>query len=239
MPALKCFDEIEHDGRQLRYELRRRRRRTLEIAVHPDLRVVVVAPLGAPLARVRAVIRKRALWIKRQLRELSLLHPLPVPRQFVSGETHRYLGRQYRLRIRRRRDESVKLAGGRIRVTLRQPSNPRAVRDLVNGWYQKRAKAALPVRVTACTGPMRRVGIEIPPVVIRWMRTRWGSCTSARRLLLNVELVKVPVACIDYVIVHELCHLKLMGHDAGFQRLLSRIMPDWEERRRRLDRQEV
>lgn len=226
-------------GKRVAFFVRRSRRRTLEIAVHPDLRVEVTAPLAALDEKIHALVRKRAAWIQRQLAAFEELRPLPVPRRFVGGETHRYLGRQYRLRLTRGRPESVRLSGAFLHVVTTAPRNRQRVRTLLEDWYSRRAHVVLGERLVECASHARTARLPLPTLVVRKMVRRWGSCTAAGRVILNVELVKAPAACIDYVITHELCHLKAMHHGPDFWRLLTRVMPDWESRRLRLDRQEV
>ncbi len=79
------------------------------------------------------------------------------------------------------------------------------------------------------------MGRHHPPLILRRLKTRWGSCSKAGRILLNTELVQAPVECIDYVIVHELCHLKVPDHSPAFHRLLNACMPDWQRRKERLE----
>ncbi|MFN8586869.1 MAG: SprT family zinc-dependent metalloprotease [Candidatus Eisenbacteria bacterium] len=219
--------------------MRRTARRTLEIAVQPSGALVVTAPAGASLERVRAAVRSRVKWIRAQLVRFESLAPPAPPRRHVAGETHRYLGRQYRLRIRRGRVDRVRLDGSWLSVTTTAPANRQHVRLLVERWYEQRAAAVLGARLAHCLAEWRAAQLSAPTLAIRHMVRRWGSCSRAGRVTLNVELVKVPTACIDYVIVHELCHLRALNHGREFRALLARRMPDWQRRRERLERQEV
>ncbi len=234
---MKSFVDIR--GRRVAYVVRRSQRRTLEIAVHPDLRVEVTAPADTAEERIDALVRRRALWIERQLDRFEDLRPLPVPRRYVAGETHRYLGRQYRLRVVRGAAESVRLKDGFLRVTTASQASPQRVRALVDRWYAVRAHVVLAERLVECVARARQARLPLPSLIVRKMVRRWGSCTASGRVILNVELVKVPTSCIDYVIMHEICHLRAMHHGPEFWWLLGSVMPDWESRRRRLDRQEV
>lgn len=219
--------------------VRRTKRRTLEIAVHPDGRVVVTAPIGAAEERIQALLHKRAGWVRVQLARFEELRPLPMPRHYRPGETHRYLGRQYRLRVTRGARDHVRLDGGFLCVTTPAARDRQRVRQLVEAWYAGRATSVLGERLALALARWRSAELEAPKLAVRRMTRRWGSCSRRGRVTLNVDLVKVPSACIEYVIAHELCHLEALHHGPKFWRLLERRMPDWEQRRRRLDRQEV
>jgi len=183
-------------------------RKTLAISVHPDLAVTVKAPAGTPLEKIRAKVKKRAGWIRKAQREFELYLPKQPERRYLNGETHRYLGRQYRLKAVQGQEESVKCLRGYFWVTTREePASRRFTRHQ----------------------------IEKPAFTIRKMTTRWGSYSPAGRITLNIELIKTPKDCIDYVIVHELCHMVEPHHGNRFWRLIQKIMPDYEERRRRLN----
>jgi predicted metal-dependent hydrolase len=104
-------------------------------------------------------------------------------------------------------------------------------------WYLARARDVFERRIARLILSVPRLGLDAaPPLIVRSIKLRWGSCSPAGRILMNVEAVKLPVGCIDYLLVHELCHLRHPRHDRAFWRHLDRCMPDWETRRRRIDR---
>jgi predicted metal-dependent hydrolase len=228
------------DENTLSYTLRRTgRRRTIGIIVEPDSRVVVLAPVAAELHRVEQIVRRRLPWIRRQRRSFEALPPPPLPRQWVAGETHRYLGRQYRLKLFAGSERSVRLVGGSFLVTLPNPANRAAVRHLMEGWYFQHAKALLSDRVRSVMASTTWLDIPTPPTTIRVLRRQWGSTTKSGRISFNVDLVKLPLPCVDYVVAHELVHLKIPSHRPAFWRMLGRVMPDWKRWRERLVRAEV
>jgi len=213
----------------------RSNRRSLSITVHPDLHIVVTAPQGTPPETIRAKVLKRARWIRKARVEFEKFHPLQPPRSYVPGEAHRYLGRQCRLKVANGPEPSVKLDRGQIIVTTPKRPTPRVIRPLVETWLRIRAQRIFTERLVFCHAEAARHGIPMPELWIRPMAARWGSCTPAGRIILNIELIKAPVECIDYVIAHELCHLIELNHNARFWQLLSALMPDWKERRGRLN----
>jgi len=224
--------EVRIGPGRVRYSLQFTDSPRLTISVSPDLTVLVKAPRNADPARVDERVRRRGRWIHRQVLEFERYHPLPVPRRYVSGETHHYLGRQYRLRIRRGPEE-VKLIRGFLLVTLNGRSR---AKRLINEWYRGRAEVVFLRRLAAVTQRTQWLDGKPRAIRIRRMSRRWGSCGPAGVITLNVELVKTPPSSIDYILAHELCHRLELNHSKRFYELLRRAVPDWERARERLNR---
>jgi predicted metal-dependent hydrolase len=225
----------------LSYTLRRTgRRRTVGIYVEPDRRVTVLAPTGADTESVERLLRRRLPWIRRQRREIEALPPPAPPRQWVNAETHRYLGRQYRLMLLPGAERSVKLSGGYFRVTLPDPHDRRTVRTLMEAWYRERARAVIAFRMQRLLDATTWLEFEaLPPFTVRALTHRWGSTTTTGQITFNFDVVKLPPACLDYVIAHELVHVRIPNHSPAYWRMLGRVMPDWEKWRERLGRVEI
>ncbi|MBT5229659.1 MAG: M48 family metallopeptidase [Methylococcales bacterium] len=205
------------------------------IKVHPDCRVLAQAPLGASDDEVLQAVKKRSRWIYRQLREFRSHLAHITPRQYISGESHYYLGKQYQLKILEApcHNQYVKLLRGTIEVSIRQ-KNPNRIRFLLNEWYKLKAKIVFERRLEAMLNQTLWVS-DRPPLRILTMQTQWGSCSPNGRLTLNPHLVKAPRDCIDYVILHELCHIAEHNHSEQFYKLLKQVMPNWETVKERLD----
>ncbi|EOG9683152.1 M48 family metallopeptidase [Enterobacter hormaechei] len=205
------------------------------IKVHPDCRVVVSAPEEADDLAVLTAVKKRGRWIYQQLRDFRKQLEYITPRKYISGESHYYLGKQYLLKVIEKPAEvqCVKMLRGKLEVTLRQKS-PEKVRQLLIDWYKTRAKDVFAKRLEAMLEQALWVNAP-PPLRILTMQTQWGSCSPNGRLTLNPNLVKAPRECIDYVILHELCHLAEHNHSERFYRLMGQVMPEWEVVKTRLD----
>ncbi len=210
-------------------------RTTLAISVHPDLSVTVKAPHGTSPETIREYVLRRGGWISRAWRDFEPYLPKQPPRRFVSGETHRYLGRQYRLKLEQGESESVKCLRGYLWVTTKDEPTPERAKAWLDTWYRAHAKVVFSERLLACHKRTEREGILLPTMQIRQMASRWGSFSLAGRITLNLSLIKAPKGCIDYVIMHELCHFKEKHHGPRFWKLLHRLMPDFEERRAKLN----
>jgi predicted metal-dependent hydrolase len=208
--------QVQYGTSSIAYELTFSERKTLAIHVYPDCSVVVDAPVGSAVSEIEKRVLKRASWILRQQRQFQdCANPQPLPRRYVSGESYLYLGRQYRLKVVESKVERVQLSRGYLTVSVGNTAEKLHIAQLLENWYRNRA---------------RRVFEEQYPVLdIRAMKTRWGSCTITGRILLNPKLIQVPKNLIDYVILHELCHLKECNHNATFYGLLNRVLPNWRE----------
>ncbi len=227
--------EIRVGASGLSYSLRLAATERLTIAVRPDLSVAVVAPKGVGPEEVDQRVVRRWGWIAKQQQAFARLHPLPVPRRFVSGETHLYLGRQYRLRIRAG-PHGVALVPPYFVATLRGRHSPNQIANALMEWYDGQAKRAFTRRIGALSRRFPWLFQPAPSFRIRRMEARWGSCGPAGVVTLNSLLVMAPVACIDYVIVHELVHRIELRHSRRFYRLLERAVPGWKAIRDRLNR---
>lgn len=226
---------VQFGRTRIEYRLRYAARKTLAIDVHPDLSVVVTAPAGSADAAVAERVHKRAAWIVQQRRFFETYLPKLPPRRYVSGESHRYLGKQYRLRVAQADADGVKMGRGQINVGLADLAKKGRVRPLVTGWFRRRAAAVFGEVFAAVTPLAERHDIKADGFTIRKMANRWGSCTVEGNILLNIDLIVAPTPCIEYVVVHELCHLKHHNHSTEFYKLLKLMLPEWERRRERLN----
>jgi hypothetical protein len=232
---MKKKRDIQNDCGSIDFCLRRTSRQTLAITVQPDLSVVVTAPNKATVDAVLTKVRKRAGWIRQQQRYFSGFLPQTPPRRYVSGETHRYLGRQYRLKIIVGAVVDVKMKGRFIYVQTPRKDDSARVRMQVDAWYRERAKERF---AHSLVENVTRLGprlAKVPQIHLRRMSHRWGSWTQLGGIYLNPELVRMPPSCIDYVVTHELCHAIHPNHGREFYALLQRVLPEWEKTKARLE----
>ncbi|WP_230492759.1 M48 family metallopeptidase [Martelella alba] len=205
------------------------------IKVHPDCRVVVSAPTDADNDAVLNAVKKRGRWIYEQLRDFRKQLEYTSPRKYISGEGHYYLGKQYLLKVIEAPNsvQRVKLLRGKLEVSVRIKSAEN-VKERLTNWYKARAKETFAKRLDAVLEQALWIA-ERPPLRIQTMQTQWGSCSPNGRITLNPYLVKAPRECIDYVVLHELCHLAEFNHSERFYRLMGQVMPQWEKIKERLD----
>lgn len=227
---------VQYGARTVPFTLARSPRRTLGIEVHPDLSVHVVAPLGVALPAIEAKVLAKGRWLLKQFRHFEQFLPRPAPHDYVSGGSHQYLGRRYMLKVRAATNRTVKLIGGELVVTLPDRHDQQEVRRLCTIWYRAHAQRIFAQRLDGALPLFKKHQLSKPPIRITRMAKRWGSCTSSGRVLLNPDLITMPTRCIDYVIIHELCHLVHPYHDKKFYALQERVMPDWARWKDRLER---
>ena len=227
---------IKYGRERIAFQVIYTERKTMEIAIHPNAKVIVKAPTETATDRISAKMVKRARWIKKQLNFFQQFDPRTPPRQYVGGETHLYLGRQYRLKIKKGGKSDVKLKGAYFQISTPAPKHRETIKGQIDNWYKEHAQNIFSQRLEICFKKAKSLKVPFPKIQLRRMRKRWGSCSKVGDILLNTELIKAPLYSIDYVIMHELCHLKVHTHNNGYYKLLSKYMPDWERRKERLER---
>lgn len=227
---------IQYGSTRIDFQLMHSSRKTLGITVKPDLNVLVKAPVNTPIEKVKERLKKKASWIIKQQNYFQAFHPKTPPRKYVSGETHLYLGRQYRLKIRNSLKPEVKLKEGYINVFVNSHSGKEQVKKVLNDWYKERAEIIFRKIYDDVGKEFSKRKILSDIFIIRDMKKRWGSCTPGKKIIVNTELIKAPKGCIEYVIVHEMCHLKYPNHSKAFYSLQSSFMPNWEFWKNKLEK---
>ena len=226
---------VKYGTRPLRYEVAPSARKTLQIEVYPDQRILVKAPNGTKPEEIIQRVQRKGRWICRQLDYFQQFEPRTPARKYIGGETHLYLGRQYRLKILSAEDCGVKLIRGYFKISVNGTPSPQIIKALLDSWYAEKAQKQFIESFERCWPKFERMGFDKPKLVIKRMKTRWGSLSAKGRLSLNIDLIRASKECIDYVVTHELCHLKHHNHSPAFYELLETTMPDWEKRKHRLE----
>lgn len=208
--------------------IRTNRRKSADIRVE-DGAVSVVVPVNTPTEKIDQLLAAKRRWIKEKI----TLHREMTPassKRYVSGEAFSYLGRNYRLKVETGSFAPVKLLNGRLVVTVpndapHQTPQPHMVRNALVRWYKRQAEQKLTGKVNRFA-PM--VGVEPAGVGIRTFKSRWGSCTAKGKLEFNWQIMMAPNRMVDYVVIHELCHLIRHDHSPEFWREMARVMPEYQ-----------
>lgn len=210
----------------LAFELRlSRRRKTLQITVDRGGELVLAAPQGTDENQLREFVRKKRYWVYTKLAEKAQLQRAIPHKQFVDGEGFLYLGRSYRLKLVDNQDEALKLIGGRFRLRRDYAMNGR---DHFIRWYAERGRDWLAAKV-AEHAP--RLEVHPAGVKVQDLGYRWGSCGKGNWLYFHWKTILLPRTIAEYVVLHELAHLREAHHTPAFWQRLERAMPDYERRK--------
>ena len=230
---------IRHDGLEIQYRISRRPRVTRRIHLELDNEgeLLVVAPRQLGPRSVQEALQHRAPYVARFMEGARRRRQEAPDPGYSEGELQLFLGRGYPLEIMpaSRSRANTELIGGVIRIRSTDTS-PEGVRKRLMAWYRLQANRLFGERMTAIAGQAPWVESE-PSMRLRWMKRTWGSCSAKGVVTLNPQLIKTPLECIDYVIAHEICHLKEHNHGAGFYALQESLCPEWRDHRQHLREQ--
>jgi len=230
---------IQYGNKNIFFKVERsNRRKTVGIYIDPERGVIIRSPRFLKVDKIKEIVRKRARWIIEKQELLKNYSHLDSVKEFVSGEAFPYLGKQYRLKVVKsstEKEEECKLVNGRFLVEvnsdLKGESVKRNVKKTLIQWYVVHAEEKIPERIKIYS---RQIGKWPERVEIKNHKRRWGSCSPSGVIRFNWKIVMAPVTIVDYVIVHELCHLIYQHHSSQFWQKVQTIIPDYTKRRDKL-----
>lgn len=225
-------------GREIPYSLERKPVKNLNLRVRKDGSVWVSADAGVPCEEIDAFVASKAPYI---LKALDHFHEMaqyrPQPKQYVSGETFNILGRGLRLLVTQAAKDSISADGVYIHLSVHDLQDMEKKRRIVNRFLDQQCRMVFSNVMDALYPSFQKYGVPKPSLRIRGMETRWGSCLAKKGIItLNKRLLEAPRHCIEYVVMHELCHLVHPNHSRQFYAFLTMLMPDWKERKQYLDK---
>ena len=226
-------DHIQYGATIIDYDIEFAQRKTLSICVNPDCTVCLKAPVDATLEQIQQKVHKRASWILKQKRFFESFGTSTTKRQYISGESHLYLGRQYMLRVKESNVNAVHYQNNIIEIECRHKKDAGI---LLQTWYRQRANIKFQEYAQPIIEQFSVYGVKPHSLSIKKMDKRWGYCTIDGHITLNPRLICAPRCCIEYVITHELCHLVYRSHNKEFYALLTKEMPHWEKWKNKLER---
>lgn len=233
---------VDYGGKPIQFELHRKNVKNINLNVKPDMTIVVSANEEVPLDYILGFVRNKAPWIVKNMNYFKDVQPEhTLKKEYVSGETFKYLGKQYRLKVEEvNKEEGVKYYQGFIHLYVKDKNNLGRKEKLINEWFRNRAKLNFKESLERVFGVIEKYEVVKPEIHIRTMKARWGSCIKEKNIiLLNLELIKAPKFCIDYVILHEMTHFIYENHHSDFYNFMTSLMPDWKERKEILDEEVV
>lgn len=204
----------------------------IHLKVKPSGEVSITVPLATTEKTIAHVLAKRAEWIAKKVAFFKG-YSKPTAKTYVSGEDFAYLGRHYRVKVIQSQTQEVKLQRGYIQIFVKDKDDLATKEALIKAWYMQKAKIHFEKAMHKYQTLLKK---EIKTLRIRQMKTRWGSCNPSKGYInLNMELIKKPTQCIEYVVLHELAHLTHQNHSKHFYHYIGLFMPDWRERKGRLE----
>jgi predicted metal-dependent hydrolase len=233
---------IQYKKQTIEFIVTRKNVKNVNLNIKPDMTVEVSARQRVPLPFIYDFVKSKGAWIEKHIKSFASVQPYQQgKREYVSGESFKYLGKQYRLRVRKTEDrEMVKYFRGFIYLYVNDPGHYQRKAKLMGDWYRKKACEKFQESLDKLYPLVQKYGIKRPRIDLRTMKTRWGSALiDSNTMLLNTELIKAPKYCIEYVILHELIHFKHNDHGENFYNMMYALMPDWEKRKRILDEEVV
>lgn len=207
-----------------------RKCKRLRISVTPDLKVKITAPLRASDSFINDTVREKFQWILNSIQKLKQRHALPSPQKYESGEKISYLGNVYMLEVIRGKRSPAMIEKDLLIIQLPDP-DMKGIKREVDKWLRLQAEEIFESYLETGYSLISQYGIQKPLLKIRRMKNRWGSCSQTGKITLNLRLIHLPTVCIEYIVMHELCHLKYLNHSKYYYHFLQRCMPDWKERK--------
>lgn len=225
-------EKIEYGKEIIEFELLQEDRKTLSIEVLPTTKIKVKAPENKNKQDIIKKVQNKAKWITRQKRYFVDNYKKPDEKKYVSGESFRYLGKQYRLKVIKSNTDSVKLKNGYLIVEY----NLKTPAKLINNWYKDKALSIYKKELDKCFQQFITYKVVKPNLKIRKLTKRWGSYNkNSNTITMNIETIKANKDCIDYVIYHELCHSIHFSHNKEFYNLLESKCKDWNQLKYKLE----
>jgi predicted metal-dependent hydrolase len=216
------------------YYLVEQERKTVALTVQPSLNIILKCPLKYEEDKIERFLKKKWFWMEKQMKYFKKYKKNITKKEYVSGESFLYLGRQYKLLVKIAAKERVGLEKGKITIyTTKSTKNGTEIKKVLDKWFAERTKFIFHARLKKV---IKKFDYDfVPEIIIRKMQKRWGSYMVNKKIVLNPLLIRASTDCIDYVIVHELCHIKYKQHDKSFYKLQEKILPNWKDVKEKLE----
>ena len=211
------------------------RRRTLSINISPDYGVVVKAPNRTPVGAIRRFVNEKSDWIIKTLKGFDSLKRIDNNDGYSDGDTLLLFGREHKLKLIASDNYSVRLGNNNsIEAGFAKDKNPKIIKAMLESWFKYIAQNKFPARFREILSKYMNYRFAPTGFVVRTMKKRWGSCSSKGKIAISYDLIRLDEIYAEYVIIHELCHLKHHNHSTSYYKLLSEIYPNWKKVREEL-----
>ncbi|MBU4511572.1 M48 family metallopeptidase [bacterium] len=216
------------------YFLVQQSRKTVSLAVQPSFRIILKCPIGYKDEKIQKFLKNKWHWLEKQIKYFKKYQKNILIKEYISGESFLYLGRQYKLMIKRGKEDKVSLRYGKLLLsTTENIANKKHNKKMLQNWYSERINKIFRDEYKKV---LKDFNYDFEPrLITREMSKRWGSFLSNKKIILNPKLIQASKECIDYVITHELCHMRHKNHDVKFYKALKNKIPNWEEVKEKLE----
>ncbi len=229
---------IEINKQKIYFTIQRKKIKNINLRVNIDKKVYISVPFDMSIDTIKEFIVKKHKWINKQIEYYETFSEIKENINFENGETVFILGKQYLMNIVADDKNSIELKGKYIKIHVKEKyiSNKKYLNKIYDEWLRNYAMSVYKEISAEFEKKLKRHKVKNPQIIIRKMNKRWGSClANENKIILNLKLIKTPICCVEYVILHELCHFKYQNHSKQFYNHVNVFMPDWEERKKILD----
>ena len=231
-------ESVDINGEKIVFFVQRKNIKNINLKVNLDRKVTMSIPMKMEIEIAKEFVKKKAEWIKKQQNYYELLAEQKENITFENGETVYLLGKQYKMKIIPSTKNTISVKGKYFEINIKENyiENKKYIRKVYDKWLKEYAEQILNNLIIRYQAILKKYNIKIPKLEIRQMKTRWGSCIPAcNKVIFNLNLIKTPMCCIEYVVLHELSHFKYQNHSKKFYNFITIFMPDWKERKKILD----
>lgn len=209
-------------------------RKSISLTIQPNLNLILKCPENYSEIQIEKFLKRKWLWIEKQKQFFKKFKIKSEKKDYLSGESFLYLGRQYKLVVKKAKKSAVSLAQGKLILYTKNSVRDAVInKKLLKEWYANGIKIVFKERFNLM---IKKFQYDfVPDLITRKMSKRWGSYLLKKKIILNPLLIKASKDCIDYVIAHELCHMRYKNHDKNFFKLLCSVIPDWKELKEQLE----
>jgi hypothetical protein len=229
---------VEINGEKIVFYVQRKNVKNINLKVNIDKKVTMSIPMKMDIVKAKDFIKQKANWIKKQQEFYNTFSEQKENITFENGETVYLLGKQYKMKILPSEKNEIIINNKYIEIYIREKyiNNKKYIRKVYEDWLRDYAENILQNLVVRYQKTLEKYHIKLPKIEIRRMKSRWGSCLpSNNKVIFNLSLIKTPICCIEYVVLHELAHFKHQNHSKNFYNFITIFMPDWKERKKILD----
>lgn len=220
--------------KEYEFKLEKSWRKSLSISFDRNGNVIIKSPKLYPKALIEKFLKSKSSWINKKLLYFEKNTEKLSKKEYKKGEVHHYLGKAYSLELVVKEKDNVRIVGDNIVVSSKRVS-PAIVKSLLTSWYHTKGAEILSQRYELAKKVFEKMSIYPESLTYKKMKGKWGYCTNDNHIFLNPELVKTPLECIDYVVYHEICHVRHHNHSREFHKLQKKMLPDYKIRKKKLN----